>query len=912
YNYALPTDAPGSFLLDVRDSENRSVSRLNFTIVGPGNVSRSLEKNAELSVKLDRQQYSAGDEIEMSITAPFTGSGLITIEGDKVYAHQWFKSQTTSSVQRIRVPEGFDGTGYINVSFIRALDSKEIFTSPLSYAVLPFTVNKEKRRLRVDLRASDLARPGAPLKIAYHTDRPARIAIFAVEEGILQVTDFTSPDPLDFFFRKAALAVQTSQIVDLIIPEFSLLRNAAAFGGDSDKRLNPFKRVTEKPVVFWSGVIDADNTEREVVYNVPDYFDGTLRIMAVAMAPDAAGGAEHKTLVRGPFIITPSVPTVAAPGDRFDVGVTVANNVPGSGENAEITLTAEPSTQLEIMQAPAQPLRIAEGRETTAIFSVRVKDELGSASLSFRASGNGEEATRRATLSVRPPVPFMTRVRGGNFSTESADVAIDRPMYAQFRQLGATVSAVPLGLAHGLDFYLHTFPHGCTEQISSAAFSRLLLADEADFGLDRAEVSAQLEQVFATLRRRQNDQGAFGYWSVETNSKSDFVSVYATHLLSEAKSSGFAPPVDLLKNALRNLQTMAAREPSDLSDARTIAYAIYVLTREGFITTNYILNLTDYADRKFEQKWTNDLTAVYLAGAWSLLQKEEPARKMIAGYRLGVHDPSETSDFHQPLGSDAQYISIIARHFPDLLKSITPAQFESILKPIAAGEFNTLSAAYAVGALQSYSRSVAWTKPELNIIELGKDQHPTTLPTEGLLVRRAAFSADAVALRFTAKDNPAALGSFFQVIEAGYDRQLPTQAITQGLEVYREFVDRDGNNTTTAHLGEPITVRLTVRALGGEEISNVAILDLLPGGFEIVGNSLSPGVGSAGCDYVDVREDRAVFYGSFSASARTISYQIKPTNRGAFVVPPPYAESMYDRGIVGRGTAGKITVEDAR
>ncbi len=150
--------------------------------------------------------------------------------------------------------------------------------SPLSYAVVPFTVNKEKRRLQVSLTTNEIAKPGEPLRIGYKTDRPARIAIFAVDKGILQVTDFETPDPLGYFFRKTALAVETSQIVDLILPEFSILRATSSTGGDGDaeKRLNPFKRVTEKPVVFWSGVVDADGTEREVTYDVPDYFDGTL------------------------------------------------------------------------------------------------------------------------------------------------------------------------------------------------------------------------------------------------------------------------------------------------------------------------------------------------------------------------------------------------------------------------------------------------------------------------------------------------------------------------------------------------------------------------------------------------------------------------------------------------------------
>src|SRR2546421_5960724 len=281
--YPLPTNEPGNYVFELRDDQDRRLAKVQFSVIGQGAVSRSLEKNSDLQVKIDREKYNSGDEIAISITAPYAGNGLITIERDRVYAQQWFQATSASSVQHIRVPENFEGSGYINVAFVRSLDSKEIFVSPLSYGVVPFTANKEKRRLKVHLSASTTAKPGEPLHISYKTDRPSKIVLFAVDEGILQVTDYKTPDPLGFYFRKCMLRVETAQIVDLIIPEFSLLRSVSAFGGGGDiQRLNPFKRVTEKPVVFWSGIVDADSTKREVVYNVPDYFDGTLKIIAVA------------------------------------------------------------------------------------------------------------------------------------------------------------------------------------------------------------------------------------------------------------------------------------------------------------------------------------------------------------------------------------------------------------------------------------------------------------------------------------------------------------------------------------------------------------------------------------------------------------------------------------------------------
>src|SRR6202011_1462055 len=126
FRYALPTDEPGNYIFELRDDQDRRLTKLQFCVVGRGAVARSLEKNAELQVKLDRAQYNSGDEIAVSITAPFACSGLITIERDRVYTQQWFHADSASSVQHIRVPDDFEGSGYINVAFVRALDSKEI------------------------------------------------------------------------------------------------------------------------------------------------------------------------------------------------------------------------------------------------------------------------------------------------------------------------------------------------------------------------------------------------------------------------------------------------------------------------------------------------------------------------------------------------------------------------------------------------------------------------------------------------------------------------------------------------------------------------------------------------------------------------------------------------------------------
>ena len=387
------------------------------------------------------------------------------------------------------------------------------------------------------------------------------------------------------------------------------------------------------------------------------------------------------------------------------------------------------------------------------------------------------------------------------------------------------------------------------------------------------------------------------------------MSVYAMHFLSEAKAAGFAPPAEMFASGLRNLQAMVVKEPGSLDDARTIAYAIYLLSREGIVTTNYILNLRDYLDKNFEKEWPSDLTGVYLAGALHILRKEDDAGKLIARYRIGQHDLKRCYDFYQPLGADAQYLAILAREFPARLKKLSAADFENILRPISEGSFNTLSAAYAVLGLKLYSQTVAQHPPELSINEIASDKQEKRLTNGTKLLQKTSFDAGIGALRFRSASSLNAPGAFFQVVEAGFDRVMPEKALTEGLEVYRELLDKEGKPVTRTQLGEPITIRLRVRSLRPEPVTNVAVIDLLPGGFEVVGSSLQPGVSSInGVDYVEVREDRAVFFATIPTQTLEITYQIKSDNRGQFVVPPVFAESMYDRNVKARGVGGKISV----
>jgi uncharacterized protein YfaS (alpha-2-macroglobulin family) len=222
---------------------------------------------------------------------------------------------------------------------------------------------------------------GARLTIGYDNPSPARLAVFAVDEGILQVARYHSPDPLGHFLRKRALEVTTAQILDLVLPEFELVQALSAPGGDVDGQfagnLNPFKRKGLPPVAYWSGVFAAPAGHGELHYDLPDHFNGTVRVLAVAVSDSTVGATERKTLVRGPFVLRPNAPYFAAPGDEFEVSALVANNLEGDDAKLPVRVSLATTGGVEVSGPRELPLEVAPGRDAAIRFRVRALPELG-------------------------------------------------------------------------------------------------------------------------------------------------------------------------------------------------------------------------------------------------------------------------------------------------------------------------------------------------------------------------------------------------------------------------------------------------------------------------------------------------------------------------------------------------------
>lgn len=631
-DFTLNTEKPGNFVLVIKDADNKVLNRVSYTVAGNANVSRSLERNAELKLTLNKTSYRQGEDIEVAINAPYAGSGIITIERDKVYHWQWFHTDTTSSVQTIRLPADMEGNGYINVQFIRDMNSDEIFMSPLSYGVAPFKISHEARQAKIEIDSPEIIKPGETLSIKVKTDSAQRVTVFAVDEGILQVARYRLKDPLDYFFRKRALEVESAQILDLILPEFSkMLSLASAPDGDAgegvDLHLNPFKRKKDEPVAYWSGITDV-NGEAEFSYRVPDYFNGKLRVMAVSVTPERIGHTQRYTTVRDDFVLSPNVPTTVSPGDQFDVTLGVANNLTGlNGEKTTLDVAIKPPPQLEVVGNQNYSLSLAEKQEGVVTFRLKAKDNLGNASIQFSAHAGDKSASRTVSLSLRPAAPFRTQSIMGRMDGTQQNVSDIRQMYDQFARRDARVSRSPLVLTNGLSQYLADYPNACSEQIVSQTVPLLFQQrhPETKAGSVQEKTRSQVRNVITTLLARQNSQGAVGEWRSSPDAD-PFITPYVVQFLLEAREAGYPISESLLKSANGYLARMAANDAMyTQDDLRLRAFATYLLTRQGEVTTGLLAAVQTRMQKNAPDSWQQDLGSLYLAASYKMLKMDKQA-----------------------------------------------------------------------------------------------------------------------------------------------------------------------------------------------------------------------------------------------------------------------------------------------
>lgn len=915
YSTELDSTEPGSFVARVRNIQGQVLAQFDYQVSGNANLTRSLERNAELKVTLDKPEYKSGESIGINIIAPYTGTGLITIERDNVYASKWFTTETTSSVQQISLPEGIEGNAYINVQFFRSSSSSELYMSPLSVAVQPFNINRQARVVKASLDAPKRVKPGDTINLTLNSADASRVALVAVDEGILQVAKFETPNPLDFFLRKTRLQVQTLQTLDLIMPNFSQVMAAAA-GGDEDssaqqkqasallaQNLNPFKKKRQAPVVWWSGLKDIDAGTHSYSFEMPDYFNGDLRVYAVLINPEKVNVLEEHVKVQGDIILSPNVPPAISPNDEVNLTVSLYNNIAGSGA-AHFDIELELPKGGKVLNGAKQSVEVTEGQDKSINFRVQIGEALGEQPIIFKARSGNYQARYRESISLRPASPYRTTLNAGLIKTkQSADIKALRAMHSEFADTNISVGASPLIWAKGLTSYLNNYSHMCTEQLTSRAVPELLLKNYPDLNNDN---NFSFEQAVQILRSRQNNQGGFGLWQ-STPTANDYVTLYAVQFLLEAKDRDQPVPEDLLRKALSYVDKLTSRQHRNLGDLRLAAWGVYLLSRNDQVASRQLMSVQADLEKYFPSTWKNDIAAGYLAASLELQKQSKIALPLIKDLSWKKSN-SRQLVYQDDLTEQSIHLYLLAKHFPSLLKTVPESMLINMSEAISAQSYHSHSAAWIIWALESYHQQASQAEFQVNVQYQTADKNQSIIElTESAAMHSANIPADATALTIS---NQSKIPLFYSTSQVGFDRKA-SPAVTNGLEIYRDFVDLSGKPLNKIVVGDEFLVRLKVRALSSISNDELAIIDLLPGGIEPVpvidpevtsseyrSHLLTDIKGSWRLSYDNQRDDRMLIYGWLqNTSTAELTYRVRAVNSGQFKVPPAFINAMYDPSL---------------
>lgn len=886
-DFDLDTSEAGEFVLVVEDASGKQLARFPYKVAGnePRAPSERLA-GSKMRISLDKNAYNAGEEIRCSLSLPYDASGLLTIEREGVESFSWFHAKAGESLQTIRIPENFEGKGYVSVVVKRDADSEAIYMQPLGFAVAPFTANIAHRNLRPQIAAPTASAPGKTLEVEITAEKPGDVIVAAVDEGVLLLDGFQTPDPLAALLGDRALDVRTLQTIDLIMPdEKRISARLSPFGGGmagasfGTRFQNPFKRRSEPPLAFWSGVLAYNGEPLKISLPVPEYYVGTLKIMAVMAGEEGCGSNHAAVKITAPLVLQPRLPVAAAPGDVFEGALLLENTSPDriSGQ-----LRIQLPASLKALDALPDHYEAAPGATVLLPFRLEAGHEPGEAEISFMAKSPQSTFERSQSISIRPVTSLRQTLQTGRI-TENSVLEVKRRLYANSAKTTLQLDATPFPLMAAYGAYLETYPYGCAEQLISRAFGQLLLENPDKQGAEQALRSNAL----AIIRER----GTYGGISGWPGAAPDLLlTIYGLDYLVSLAEMGLNASPDLMEMLSFAVENNCVLNESSLEAARVCAYGLWVLTRAGRITTRHLENLEN-AMRERGIDWHGDVTAALIDGA------KKEMRINVAAPVFPQFPASSTwlGDFAQ----QALYISVMARHFPQALTVELENDFqEAAMANINQNAYATFSSLQGLRALRSLERRGQSGMAEIRVKCVdGNDA--------GEWLNGQTFSQP-VCAAFQVENVNGPL--FWQIRQEGYDKTVPVEPAGNGLSITKRLLDENGQPTDKVRQGDVLTIQVTASTDDGRK-RNCVISDLLPGGVEMI----FPAPGSDAevlgkCDFLDRQEERMLVFAPLTGDGQTFEWKVRAINPGRFALPPANVEDMGNRSYYANTASGVLEV----
>ncbi|HET9747153.1 MAG TPA: MG2 domain-containing protein, partial [Chitinophagaceae bacterium] len=601
-DYMYVPKEPGEYELRVSIPGASSYVMQDFYSYGRWGWSdqNSFEVNNEgnIDIELEKKSYLAGESVSAHFRPPFSGRMLVTMETDKLIKYQYVdvdlnQKNRTVSVKLPLTAEHVPNV-YITATLIKPHDISDL---PLTVAhgFQNVKVEDKARKMPVSIAAAKTVRSKTTQKVMVKAAPGSYITLAAVDNGVLQVSDFITPDPYDFFYQKKALQVAAFDLYPLLLPEVRARFSSSGGDGESDmeKRVNPMPAKRVKIVSYWSGIKKANGSgEAGFEFPVPQ-FSGEIRLMAVAYKNQSFGSSENTMTVADPIVVSTALPRFLSPGDTVTVPVTLSNT---TAKAANISSTISVEGPLKVVGGNSQSVSINGSSEGRAVFRIAADPAVAVGKIKIAVNGLGEKFSDETEISIRPASPLQKVSGSGSIAGGSAqklNIGLSDFIRSSISYKLVVSRSPALELGDHLR-YLVEYPYGCTEQTVSAAFPQLYYGDMADLmGLNqkmKSNANSNILEAIRKIKMRQTYRGGIMLWDND-DTEHWWSTIYAAHFLLEAKKAGFDVDNSLIETMLGYLNTRLRtretityyfnRDQNKMIAPKEVSYSLYVLALAG-------------------------------------------------------------------------------------------------------------------------------------------------------------------------------------------------------------------------------------------------------------------------------------------------------------------------------------------
>ena len=927
--YEIDTDANGkaSFKLNIPESDR---GRYLIRVVDPvsghatgrtayfyknwwSNSAGGDKEAAKMLVfSTDKDNYNVGDTAKLTFPSGSEGRALVSIEnGTEVLQHQWVKTKPGETTIDIPVTAEMAPNVFINISLLQphAITSNDL---PIRlFGVIPMMVENPETRLEPQISMPDAIQPeqSYEIKVSEKNNKAMTYTIAVVEEGLLDLTRFKTPNAWDSFYAREALGVKTWDIFDDVIGAYSgSIDQVFAIGGDGSAAGGKNKKANRfKPVVTYLGpfLLDAGKTKTHQL-KMPNYV-GAVRAMVVAgnNNTEAYGSAEKSVQVKKPLMVLATLPRKLSPGEKVTLPVTVF-----AMENKvkNVTLSVNVSDGITVKGNKSQSLQFSKPDEKMVYFELDVTKAKGINTVEVVATGNGEKSTYKVEIDVENPNPFTSRVIDSELQA-SAKQTVE---ITTFGVPGTNSATVEFSTLPPMDFtkrmeYLIRYPHGCVEQTTSGVFPQLFLADIFDLTPQKKkQVQRNIENGIQRLGRFQNASGGLGYWMGE-NTANDWGTSYAGHFMIEAEKKGFILPLTFKSNwiayqrqAARNWRPSYKHYHSDFAQA----YRLYTLALAGAPDLASMNRLREFEEISNDAKWR-------LAAAYAIAGQKEASEAISITANIEFESPESDSYTYGSLYRNramALETMLITNHPKkhDLAKSIA--------KSLSSDRWmSTQTTAYNLLAMGKMITQNGGKELKLTYTINGKTE---TIDTQnGISQRSIPINEGSNQMTITnGKDNLV----YVRVLNSGKLKLGEEIAEQRGFSISTVYKDLQGNkiNVTNLQQGQDFVATVSISNLTRDYVNDVALTQIFPSGWDIV-NTRFTDFGDttvSNARYTDIRDDRVNFYFDMNRSGKygtkTFTVMLNASYLGTYYLPGTQAEAMYDNDdYLVRNKGQWVTVE---